>query len=506
MKLVSFIAQRMLRNSDKGNISRPIVRIATIGIAVGVALMIISVAVVKGFQQEVRNVVVGFGSHFQVVSLEDNLKGDSSPVWYSDSLYRTLASLPEVRHVQVFASRPGILESKSALQGALLKGVDTDFDFTFLKNVLVGGEIPRFSKDSLINDILISKKVASRLELEVGSKLSAYVINANEQARQTNFTVCGIYETGLEDFDTKFTFMDIRHVRELSNWGLNAQIVVDTTCFAGFISFGAQAFGGDENYSYRWNSAEWQDEGPHALLVSKDTTLSVIVTDGMGTAADTAKVTIDFLDDNATEACRPYRIVREQKPDGFGGYIGGYEVLIRDYAQLVSADDAIYQAIPYQFQVEKITDRSPEIFAWLEMLDINVIIIIVLMVVISIVNMTSALLIIILERQQMIGTLKALGMSNAPLIRVFLLNAAAIVGKGMLWGNLLGLGFALLQSSTHFIPLDATNYYVNHVPIALDWMSFLVLDLATLVVCVITLLVPALYITTIYPIRSIRFS
>jgi ABC-type antimicrobial peptide transport system permease subunit len=295
-------------------------------------------------------------------------------------------------------------------------------------------------------------------------------------------------------------------VRELSNWGLKAQIAVDTACFAGFIGFGAQAFGGDENYTYRWNSNEWEGEGPHALLANTDTTLQVIVTDGIGTATDTADVLIDFLDDTSTDPCRPFRVVREERPDPFGGYIGGYEVLIKDYSLLVSADDAIYQAIPYEFQVEKITDRSPEIFAWLEMLDINVVIIIVLMVVISIVNMTSALLIIILERQQMSGTLKALGMANSPLIRVFLVNAAAIVGKGMLIGNAIGIGFALLQAYTHFIPLDATNYYVNHVPIALDWISFLILDASTLLVCVITLVVPALYITTIYPIRSIRFS
>jgi lipoprotein-releasing system permease protein len=237
-----------------------------------------------------------------------------------------------------------------------------------------------------------------------------------------------------------------------------------------------------------------------------DTTIQLIVRDPIVALPDTATVRID-VDESSLQSFSPsFKVVRPEKPDAFGGLIGGYEVLISNYDQLSLMDDKIYEAIPFNMQVEKITDRSPEIFAWLEMLDINVIIIIVLMVVISIINMTSALLIIILERQNLIGTLKAFGMGNAPLMRIFLINAAAIIGKGMLWGNLIGIGLGALQHYFHFIPLDPANYYVNTVPIYLDWSGFLMLDLITMGICVVTLTAPAFYVAGITPIKSIRFS
>lgn len=476
------------------------------GIAIGMALMILSTAIVKGFQREIRQTVVGFGSHFQVVDNKDNLSGDSQRLLFDDSVHRSLLQLTGVKHVQVFAVRPAILESREGLQGCLLKGVDIDFQWDFLRKALVRGKVPAINGDTLKEECLISQMTANRLRLDTGSTVSLYVINNRDDARQRNLKVCGIYETGLEDFDAKLVFTDIRHVRDLSGWALQAQIMCDTICANGSIMLGGLAFGGSGSYSFEWNNSEWIGEGPHFLFAEKDTAIRCIVKDDAGSPADTAHLTVDFLDDSSSESCRAFRLLRDHRPEPFGGFIGGYEVLIEDYDQLFVADDAIYNVIPYHLQVENITRRSPEIFSWLEMLDVNVWVIVILMVVISIINMTSALLIIILEKQPMVGTLKALGMKNTTLMRVFLLTAITVIGKGMLIGNAIGIGIALLQHYFEILPLDPTQYYVSSVPILLDWTSFAVLNALTLMICTLALFLPALFVAAITPIKAIRFN
>ncbi|MFN6378263.1 MAG: ABC transporter permease [Flavobacteriales bacterium] len=504
LDLTSFISRRIIKGDEKQRISRPIVRIATWGVAVGVMLMILSVAIVKGFQNEVRGMVIGFGSHFQVVSNRDNVSKDSQRLLFDKSVYENLKKIEGVKHVQVFAAKPGIIESKEGLQGVAIKGVDKDYDWQFINSVLKEGKI--LDHDSLeANQVVLSTILARKLRLSLGDKVSIYFVNDQNDARQRNFTIVGIYETGLEDYDSQYVFTDIGHVQKLSGWGLQAQLLIDTVCTGDYIMVGAAGFGGDGFYSFEWSNPEWSGEGPHFLQAAKDTSFYVVLRDGEDTQQDTAFATIDFIDDNATN-CSPFVVSTSSGGGSQSQYIGGYEVLINDYEQLLSADDRIFNSLPYDLQVFKVTDRSPEIFSWLAMLDINVIIIIILMIVISIVNMTSALLIIILERQQMIGTLKALGATDGPIVKVFVVHAMVIIGKGMLIGNIIGIGFAVIQYYFHIIPLDPANYYVDTVPIELVWLEFLLLNIGVVIVCFAILLIPAKYVSRITPIKSIRFS
>lgn len=505
MNFAQYISSRILKGDQHNRISRPIVQIATGGIAIGVVLMILSVAIVKGFQNEIKEMVVGFGSHFQVVSNRDNISKDSQKLLYDSTVYNNLKAIEGVRHVQVFASKPGIIESKEGLQGVAIKGVGQDFDWDFIKSVLKEGEILGAKPDS-INEIVISEYLVSKLNLKLGDKLSLYFVNDQSDARQRNFVIKGIYSTGLEDYDSQYVFVDIAHVQKLSGWGVEAQILVDTVCTSNHIVMGALGFGGDGRHKFQWSEPSWEGEGPQFLYTEKDTTLFVVVTDLSETVSDTAFARINYLDDNSDIPCRPFEVTTWTTGGSQKNYIGGYEVLIENYNKLIAYDDAIFNSLPYDLQVFKVTDRSPEIFSWLAMLDINVIIIIILMVVISIVNMTSALLIIILERQQMIGTLKALGATDRPISKIFLLNAAFIVGRGVLIGNVIGLGLAVLQHQFHFIKLDPVNYYVDTVPISLEWMDFLWLDIWTIGICLIALVLPAKYVSRISPIKSIRFS
>ena len=508
MNLSQFISQRILKSDDKSRISRPIVRIATIGIAVGVALMLLSLAVVKGFQQEIRNKVIGFGSHFQITGNDRNYSRDSQRLLFDSEVYNGLKSTNGVRHVQVFATKPGIIETSEALQGVIIKGVGNDFDWSFLNKMMVEGT-PLDSTTGAAEkqyDILLSRFIANRLKLYLNDKVSLYFFNDEADPRQRNFTVKGIYDTGLEDFDRQFVFVDIEHVQRLAGWGIRLEAQVDSVCFMDKIVVGAHAFGGQGVFEYNWTDSSWHGEGPHFLSATADTTIRVIATDDGETVADTTWISIDFTDDQSTVVCRPFN-TQVRSTDSDRNYIGGYEVLITDYEKLIDADDALFASLTTKFlQTQKITDRNPEIFSWLEMLDINVIIIIILMIVISVVNMTSALLIIILERQNMIGTLKALGINDSPVMNIFIRNAASIIGKGMLWGNVIGIGMAFLQWKFGIVKLDPVNYYVDRVPVEFDLLYMLLLDVGILIICVICMVIPALYVTRISPIKAIRFS
>ncbi len=293
--------------------------------------------------------VIGFGSHFQVVSNRDNISKDSQRLLFDKNVYESLKKLEGVRHVQTFASKPGIIESKEGLQGVAIKGVAADYDWSFIKSVLKEGKI--LDPDSIdANELVLSSTLTRKLRLKLGDKVSIYFVNDQNDARQRNFTIVGIYETGLEDYDSQYVFTDIGHVQKLSGWGLQAQLLVDTICTGDYIMVGAAGFGGDGFYTFSWSNAEWSGEGPHFLQATKDTSFFVVLSDGEDTQRDTAFATIDFLDDNAT-SCSPFIVKTSTGGGSQSQYIGGYEVLIDDYEQLLSADDRIFNALPYDLQV-----------------------------------------------------------------------------------------------------------------------------------------------------------
>ena len=194
MNIASFIANRILRSDDKTRISRPIVRIATIGIAVGICMMLLSIAIVSGFQQEIRNKVIGFGSHFQVISNEQTYSRDSQRLRFNEDLYKRLQAVQGVRQVQVYATKPGIMESEESIQGVIVKGVGQDYDWTFLRNALVDGEC--IAKGDSVQGIVLSKYIASRMKLHIGDKAKLLFFDRNDDVRQRNFLVKGIYDTG----------------------------------------------------------------------------------------------------------------------------------------------------------------------------------------------------------------------------------------------------------------------------------------------------------------------
>jgi lipoprotein-releasing system permease protein len=481
------------------------VSIATVGVALGMTVMLLAVAIVKGFQHEVRELVIGFGSHVQILNMSDNLSGESGKVSLRQDFYPSLADKEGIKHIQPFASKAGILETTEHIQGVVIKGINKDFDWSFIEPRITKGQKLNLNDSVKEEGILISAYLANRLEIDTASKVTLYFISGKEDISPRNFKVKGIFHTGLEEFDRKYIFCDMGYIQKLSGWGLQLNFLTDS-CRDGQMSIEATAFGGGGDYDYEWPETGWKGKGPHTLCVNGNQEISCILSDDEETLQDTAwlKITSPYA---APGICSCDGMETTYRTSGGSEkyYCGGFEVMIEDYSALNSMDEILMYEIPHDLKTVTVQEQQPEIFSWLEVLDMNVIVIIGMMILVSVINMASALLIIILERTSMIGALKAFGIQDFQVVQIFLYHAFFILGRGMLIGNLIALAFAWLQVKFHIISLDPDNYYVKEVPVKILWQDFAFLNLGTLLISLILLIIPALYVTTIAPARAVRF-
>jgi lipoprotein-releasing system permease protein len=414
MNLPLFIAKRIYSDQgDKRKVSRPAIRIAIVGVAIGLMVMIVTVCVVLGFKHTIRDKVAGFGGHIQVSNLMKYNDIDPYTICADDSMMQVFRAQPGVRHVQRYTITQGLLKTDDDFLGVMFKGVGPEFDSTFLQQNIVAGEIPAFSDSTSRYQLLMSKMIADKLHLSVGDKVFAYFIG-DENVKTRKYTVAGIYQTNMTRFDENLCFTDLYAANRLNGWDGDRCTGVEVTV---------------ENL-------------------------------------DRLSVTADAFIDNVN---RTY--------DGHGN----------------------------QMVTQTIYETYPTIFTWLELLDINVWIILVLMVCVAGFTMISGLLIIILERTQMIGILKALGTRNKTIRHTFLWFSVFIIGQGMLWGNILGIGIVLLQQYTGFVSLDPQVYYVSKAPMELNLPLIALLDLVTLLVCVFVLIAPSYLVSHIHPAKSMRY-
>ena len=416
MNFPFFIARKIYSdNSDDGRrkVSRPAVRIATIGVAVGLAVMIISVCVVLGFKHTIRDKAIGFGSHITVANFMTLQSSEQYPIAIGDSMKSLLQNTKGVKHVQCYAMKQGLLKTDKDFLGVILKGVGPDYDTTFIHKNIVEGHIPQFSDKKSTQNIVVSRLMANKLQLKCGQKIFAYFIN--EQGMRTRrFTVSGIYETNLKRFDESICFADIYTVEKLNGWE--------------------------------------PEQCSGAELLVKD----------FDKVDTTANIIVDKVN---------------RTTDKYGE----------------------------TFSSKTIAEMYPEIFSWLDLMDLNVWIILALMVAVAGVTMISGLLIIILERTQMIGVLKALGSRDKQIRHTLLWLATFIIGKGLLWGNIIGIGIIALQHFTGLITLDPQTYYVSVVPVELDIPLIILLNIATLFICVFVLIAPSYLISHIHPAKSMHY-
>lgn len=498
----------MLKGSQTGekSFSKPIVGIAVAGIAVGMIVMILSMAIVTGFKTEVRNKVSGFGAHIQVTNIAMNNSYESEAMLRIPELPGQMAAHPEVKSVSAFATKPGIVETSTDIQGVISKGLGSDFDWSFFGDKLTKGTLPVYSDTATSNQVLVSETLANLLLLDTNDRLTIYFSNLSGTLTPRRFEISGLYNTGLEDFDTRFVFMDIGHLQRINRWGLEAQLRVTEDCSDGRIVIEALAFGGDGQYRFRWSDPALQGPGPHGFCFISDSTISVLVSDRSATLPDSAAFSIQYPDTASGCLC-PHDGHSKVTTSGGSGkhYIGGYDVVLHDFRALYQTEYDLYADLDYDLKTSNISDRIPEIFNWLEMIDINPKIIIALMIVVAVINMSSALLILILERVNMIGILKALGANNWSIRQIFLRTAAHLIGRGLLIGNALGIGLSLAQHYFKVVKLDPVNYYVSEVPVLIKWEHIVLLNAGTLIICLLVLIIPSMFVSRISPVKAIRF-
>lgn len=434
MNLERFIASRVATNKGTQSFSRLIIRIAVVAVALSMTVMIVSSSVINGFKHQVEEKIFGFWGHLHLTpSMSYGQIGDTEPVSKNQDFYHRLGSIEQItyedtwkflwwenedkivqrtskggiKQVQVFAYKAGIFKTDDEIEGIILKGVGTDYEWRFFNQYLEEGRVLEFSDSAASNDILVSKQTANRLKLKIGDILDFYFGNNNDFLKR-RFKICGIYKTGLEEYDKQFALVDIEKIRTINKWK--------------------------------------EDE------------------------------------------------------------VGGFEVFLDDIDDLEIMTAYIdLEELPHTMLAQNVRQTRRGIFDWLALQDINDIVIMLLMLLVSIINMVTAMMILILERTNMIGTLKALGQRNWSIRKIFLYYAAYIILIGLFWGNLIGIGLCYLQKKYGIVELSEENYFLSVAPVELNFWTILFLNLGTMAITLAFLIIPSYLVTRISPVKALRF-
>lgn len=409
MKLEYFIAKRLITTKNyKSSISAPIIKIAIAAIAIGMIMMIVSIATGMGLQQKIRQKISAFNGHVIISNYDDNQSEVSvEPISLNQKFYPKFKSIDGISHIQAVATKAGIIRTEKAFEGIVFKGVGKDFQWENLQEYIISGTIPNL-KTNLNPEVIISQYLANRLQLKVGDKFNTYFMKEEGKLPNLrNFKIVGIYNSGFQEFDATYILGDIRHVQRINKW-------------------------------------------------QKD-------------------------------------------------QVGAFEVFITDFSKIKEKGEEIYAEIPSTYNSVTIEEKYFNIFEWLKLFDFNIVVILIIMIVVATINMVVALLVLILERTQMIGILKAIGANNWTVRKIFLYNAGYLILRGLFWGNLVGISVLLVQKHFGVIKLNPENYYVTEAPVAIDVLNILLLNLGTILVCLLVLLIPSYIITKISPVKAIRF-
>ncbi|WP_354354756.1 FtsX-like permease family protein [Pedobacter sp. UYP30] len=405
MNFEYFIAKRIAIRSER-KFSKLIVRIAIVGVMLSLAVMVLSVAIIKGFKTEIQYKVRGFIGDIEVIRYDLNNSFEHSPFIFTDSLKKQLNSNTQIETYYPFATKPAILSANSEIDGINFKGIDKTYPWDYIKHHLLSGRVINFADSAAaMKELLISNYTAKRLKLKTGDEFIMYFVQ--DPPRRRKFKVVGIYEIGVEDIDKGFVVGDINIVKRLNNWQPNE--------------------------------------------------------------------------------------------------VGGVEIRIKDFSKLQPVAKNIFENLPNNLRSYSVKENYPNIFTWLGLLDVNTNVLLVLMLIVGVINMVTALLIMILERTNMIGMLKSFGATNKSIMKIFLYNAAYLIIIGLILGNVLGLGLGFLQAETHFFKLDQSSYFLSYVPVEFHLADVAILNLLTIVICLVVLIIPSFLISKVSPLKAIRF-
>ena len=401
-----FLSDRLFSLS-KGSLSSTVMRLSVTSVALAITVMLISLAVVVGFKNQIRDKVVGFVAPIHIQTLDRNESYEEQPFVMNGKLEQALEGTEGIRHYQGVANKAGMIKTDDEIQGVVMKGVGIDYDWTYFEKSLVDGAVPQYVEDERSNEVLVSKQIADRMLLAVGDDVRVWFIDEDMKARGRKFSVKGVFETGLSEFDERFVFCDINQIRKLNHW----------------------------------------------------------------------------TDDE----------------------VGLVEVWLDDVERMDEVNGKLYFNIPGNLASYTARESNPQIFDWLALLDTNVWLILGLMFLVAGITVISMLLIIIIEKTSTIGLLKAMGASNGFVRKVFLQRSIRILLWGMFIGNVIGIGFCLIQQHTGIIHLNPETYYLSAVPIELHLTTVIVLNLSCFALWLLMLLIPTSIINRIRPSKSIRF-
>ena len=409
MNFEKFVAKRLHTESNlQHSISKPILKMAVAAVSLSITVMILAIATGKGLQEKISDKVTGFTSDIQVTVLDLNQSLELSPIILDSTVIMSLYEIEGVEHVQTQISKNALIKTDTEFEGIVVKGVDNNFDWSFINTHLTQGQLPKYNSYEKSNEILISKKLSQTLGLEINDRALFYFQGKqNNQPLIRKFTIKGIYETGIEIFDDLYIFADLKHLQKINRWSEN-----------------------------EFSSIE--------IKVNKDYNIDAI------------QSLVEIL-------------------------------------------------TPFDTKVSSSKSLYPQIFDWIKLFDLNIAIILIIMIVVASINMISSLLIIILERTKMIGLLKALGAASISIKKIFLYHAFYLLKKGLIIGNGIGLFLIALQHFLAPIELDPAHYYVKKLPVALSIENWLSINLMSFFICMVLLIIPALIIQKIEPVKAIRY-
>ncbi len=405
-----FIAKRIIAAKQyKSSISSPIIKIAIIAIAIGIVIMMIAISTGIGLQQKIREKLAGFNGHIQITNFDNNNSEITlMPVSKNQDFYPKFTNVRDIKNVQVFATKAGIIRTETDFEGIIFKGVSSDYDWVFFEEYLVEGVLPSYT-DEVSNDVLISSEISNRLNIHLGDEFNILFVKEDPSKAPWLRVVkaVGIYNSGFQDFDENFVISDIQHIQKMNKWEVNE--------------------------------------------------------------------------------------------------VGGFEVFLNDFDAIDKKSKEVYEQTSSTLNSQSIVEKYQEIFEWISLFDTNIYIIITIMILVAGINMITALLVLILERTQMIGILKSLGSHNISIRKIFLYNASYLILRGLFWGNLIGITILLAQKYGSFISLNPETYYVNTVPIYIDFGYIMLLNVGTLFLCLAMLIIPTIIVSKISPAKSIKF-
>ncbi len=530
-----------------------------ISISLAIVVNLITIAIVTGFQNEVRRKITGFNAPLFISKAGTSSYYECDPIYKNQTEIDLLNGMEGITSIYPVCYKPALLQSskyqdtiqlasgkdslvqKQEITGIVMKGIDENYDWGFIKKHLVKGNLPIYNNVGISDEIVISSNVAQNLNFELNDEVLTFYVK--DQPISKRYKIVGIYNTGLEEFDKKIVFCDIREVQRISDFGIISEITIDDTIYSsGSILLRAEVSGITKDLLFDWGHGVNQSPGIFINRI-QDTTIRLIVnqfdytrneiipldtsyiafncngkriivnelkTDSDGLILREEEVSGSFLLFSGNEKIR---VIQQAGRGTFSEFVTGFEVHIDEWENLQLIEEKMKSAIEMKptrkndlLQVRNIIESQSDLFAWLSFLDYNVAIIIILMLLIGIINVGSAMLVLIVVRTNFIGILKALGTSNWSIRKIFLIQAAYLILKGMFFGNIIGISLCLIQMQFGIFTLDPTIYYLDKVPVELTFLNWFIINIITFTVCILSLVIPSFVVTRISPTKAIRFN